>query len=144
MLNGEPTVVFSTTKSGDWIDRMSAVATGETDSVVQAEKEGGKFKIGEPNDNPVLAAVSAYYERLIDYTTKQLSSALTGHKSLPKFKDPLKIVIAGGTSQAQGYIELFTQKLAENNFPLVVKEIVHATDPLHAVSKGCLIAAKVL
>jgi hypothetical protein len=144
MLNGEPAVVFSTTKSGDWIDRMSAVATGETDSVVQAEKEGGGFKIGEPNDNVVLAAVSAYYERLIDYTTKQLAFALTGHKSLPKFKNPLKIVIAGGTSQAQGYIELFTQKLTENNFPLPVKEIVHANDPLHAVSKGCLIASKVL
>jgi len=144
MLNGEPTVVFSTTKSGDWIDRMSAVATGEPDSVVQAEKEGGDFKIGEENDNPVLAAVSSYYERLIDYTTKQLSFALTGHRSLPKFKDPLKIVIAGGTSQAKGYIELFKQKLSDNNFPLAVKEVVHATDPLHAVSKGCLIASQVL
>ena len=144
MLNGEPTVLFSTTKSGDWIDRMSAVATGETDSVVQAEKEGGGFKIGEPNDNPVLAAVSAYYERLIDYTTKQLAFALTGHKSLPKFKNPLKIVVAGGTSQAEGYIELFTQKLTENNFPLPVKEVVHAADPLHSVSKGCLIASNVL
>lgn len=144
MLNGEPAVVFSTTKSGDWIDRMSAVATGEPDSVVQAEKEGGGFKIGEPNDNPVLAAVSAYYERLIDYTTKQLAFALTGHKSLPKFKNPLKIVVAGGTSQAQGYIDLFTQKLTENNFPLPVKEVVHATDPLHSVSKGCLIASNVL
>lgn len=144
MLNGEPTVVFSTTKSGDWIDRMSAVATGEPDSVVQAEKEGGDFKIGEPNDNPVLAAVSSYYERLIDYTTKQLSAALVGHKSLPKFKNPLKIVIAGGTSQAKGYIEEFTKKLTENNFPLPLKEVVHASDPLHAVSKGCLIASKVL
>jgi len=85
MLNGEPTVVFSTTKSGDWVDRMSAVATGEPDSVVQAEKEAGGFKIGEPSNNPVLAAVSSYYERLIDYTTKQLSAALIGHKSLPKF-----------------------------------------------------------
>ena len=47
MLNGEPTVVFSTTKSGDWVDRMSAVATGEPDSVVQVEKEGGNFKVGE-------------------------------------------------------------------------------------------------
>ena len=144
MLNGEPTVVFSTTKSGDWIDRMSAVATGEPDSVVQAEKEGGDFKIGESNDNPVLSAVSAYYDRLIDYTTKQLSLALTGHKSLPKFKDPLKIVIAGGTSQAKGYIEKFTEKLTNNNFPLPVKEVVHADDPLHSVSKGCLIASKVL
>lgn len=144
MLNGEPTVVFSTTKSGDWIDRMSAVATGEPDSVVQAEKEGGDFKIGEQNENPVLAAVSAYYERLIDYTTKQLTFALTGHKSLPKFKNPLKIVVAGGTSQAKGYIEKFREKLTENNFPLPVKEVVHSSDPLHAVSKGCLIASKVL
>jgi hypothetical protein len=144
MLNGEPTVVFSTTKSGDWIDRMSAVATGEPDSVVQAEKEGGGFTIGEPNDNPILSAVSAYYERLIDYTTKQLSSALTGHKSLPKFKDPLTVVVAGGTSQAKGYIELFAKKLEENGFPLIVKSVKHAADPLHAVAKGCLIAAKVL
>lgn len=144
MLNGEPTVVFSTTKSGDWIDRMSAVATGETDSVVQAEKEGGDFKIGEQSENPVLAAVSAYYERLIDYTTKQLSMALTNHKSLPKFKNPLKIVVAGGTSQAKGYIEHFAQKLADNNFPLAIQEVVHAKDPLHAVSKGCLIASQVL
>jgi hypothetical protein len=144
MLNGEPTVVFSTTKSGDWIDRMSAIATGETDSVVQAEKEGGDFKIGEPNDNPVLSAVSAYYERLIDYTTKQLSLALTNHKSLPKFKNPLKIVVAGGTSQAKGYIENFAKKLVDNNFPLTIKEVVHAEDPLHAVSKGCLIASKIL
>ena len=144
MLNGEPTVVFSTTKSGDWIDRMAAVATGEPDSVVQAEKEGGDFKIGEPSDNVVLAAVSSYYERLIDYTTKQLSIALKNHKSLPKFKNPLKIAVAGGTSQAKGYVEHFQQKLKDNNFPLPIKEVVHAADPLHSVAKGCLIASKVL
>jgi hypothetical protein len=144
MLNGEPTVVFSTTKSGDWVDRMSAVATGEPDSVVQAEKEAGGFKIGEPNENPILGAVSAYYERLIDYTTKQLSMALNGHKSLPKFKNPLTIVIAGGTSQANGYVEKFIEKLSGNNFPLAIKEVRHAKDPLHAVSKGCLIASQIL
>jgi hypothetical protein len=144
MLNGEPTVLLSTTKSGDWIDRMASVATGENDSVVQAEKENGDFTVGEPNDNQVLAAVSSYYERLIDYTTKQLSAALTGHKSLPKFKEPLTIVIAGGTSLAKGYVQMFKEKLEENNFPLQIKEIRHAKDPLHSVSKGCLIAAKVL
>jgi hypothetical protein len=144
MLNGEPTVVFSTTKSGDWVDRMSAVATGEKDSVVQAEKEGGGFVIGEHSDNPVLSAVSSYYERLIDYTTKQLTAALSDHKSLPKFKNPLTVVVAGGTSQAKGYVENFTKKLSENGFPLSIKVVKHASDPLHAVSKGCLIAAKVL
>lgn len=144
MLNGEPTVVFSTTKSGDWIDRMAAVATGEPDSVVQAEKEAGNFKIGEPNDNPVLAAVSSYYERLIDYTTKQLTAALSNHKALPKFKNPLTVVIAGGTSQALGYVEQFSKKLSDNGFPLPIKVVKHASDPLHSVAKGCLIAAKVL
>lgn len=144
MLNGEPTVIFSTTKSGDWVDRMSAVATGEPDSVVQAEKEAGGFKIGEPNDNPILSAVSIYYERLIDYTAKQLSIALGSHKSLPKFKNPLTIVVAGGTSQAAGYIEKLTEKLAEHNFPLNIKQVKHAQDPLHAVAKGCLIASQIL
>jgi hypothetical protein len=144
MLNGEPTVVFSTTKSGDWIDRMSAIATGEKDSVVQAEKEGGLFTIGKPNDNPVLSAVSSYYDRLIDYTTKHLSSALSSHKSLPKFKDSLDVVVAGGTSLADGYVDTFHNKLKENGFPLPINQVKHASDPLHAVSKGCLIAAKVL
>lgn len=144
MLNGEPTVVFSTTKSGDWVDRMASVATGEPDSVVQVEKEAGGFKIGEPNDNPVLGAVSTYYERLIEYTAKQLSFALSDHKSLPKFKHPITIVVAGGTSQAIGYVEKLHEKLLESNFPLQIDVVKHSDDPLHSVAKGCLIAASVL
>lgn len=144
MLNGEPVVKFSTTKSGDWVDRMSAVATGEPDSIVQAEKENGDFAVGQPNDNQVLAAVAAYYDRLIDYTTKQLASAMDGHKALPKFKDPLPVVVAGGTSKAKGFVEVFAKKLEENGFPLPVKEVRHAADPLHAVARGCLIAAQVM
>jgi hypothetical protein len=145
MLNGEPTVTFSTTKSGDWIDRMAAVATSEPDSVVQAEKEQGEFTIGgETPDNAVLAAVQSYYERLIDYTTKTLAAALLGHRALPKFKDPLPVVIGGGTSRAKGFVEMFAKKLVDNEFPIAVKEVRHARDPLHAVARGCLIAAKTL
>lgn len=144
MLNGEPTVVFSTTKSGDWIDRMSAVATGEPDSVVQVEKEAGGFKIGEPNENPVLSAISSYYERLIEYTAKQLSKALSNHKSLPKFKHPIQVVVAGGTSQANGYIEKLKEQLIKADFPLDIEVVRHSSDPLHSVAKGCLIAATIL
>lgn len=144
MLNGEPTVTLSVTHSGDWLDRMVAVATGEKDSTVQAEKENGYFVIGESSDNPVLNAMSAYYVRLIDYVTKNISAALDGHPLLPKFKEPLTVVVAGGTSLAHGYIEKFKQKLSENNFPLPIKEVRHAKDPLHAVSRGCLIASQVM
>jgi hypothetical protein len=144
MLNGEPTVLFSTTKSGDWVDRMTSVATGEPDSVVQVEKESGGFKVGQPNDNPVLGAISSYYERLIDYTAQQLVFAFKNHKALPKFKEPIKVVVAGGTSKADGYVDSLKEKLSQYNFPLPIKEIIHAEDALHSVAKGCLIASKVL
>jgi hypothetical protein len=144
MLNGEPVVNFSTTKSGDWVDRMSAVATGENDTLVQAEKEEGEFIIGQPNDNPILEAVSSYYLRLIDYTTKQITAHINRSKALPKFKEPIKIVVAGGTSKAKGYIESFEKLLSANDFPLPVKSVVHASEPLLAVSKGCLIASSIL
>jgi activator of 2-hydroxyglutaryl-CoA dehydratase len=100
--------------------------------------------IGEPNENPVLDAVCSYYERLIDYTTKNLSETLSQSRSLPKFKEPLTIVIAGGTSLAKGYVETFEKKLRDNNFPLPIKVVRHASDPLHSVAKGCLIASQVL
>ena len=144
MLNGEPVLKFSTTKSGDWIDRMAAVATGETDSVVQAEKENGDFSVGQDNDNQVLAAVASYYDRLIDYTTKQLTSALEDSKALPKFKDSIPVILAGGTTKAKGFVDHFKTKLEENGFPLSVKEVRHAADPLHAVARGCLIASQIL
>jgi hypothetical protein len=144
MLNGESILTFSTTKSGDWIDHMSAIAVSEPDGIVQVEKENGKFKIGESNPSAILSAVASYYERLIDYTTKQLVIALSESKSLPKFKNPLSIVVAGGTSQADGFVEVFEKKLLENKFPLQIKKVRQAQDPLHAVSKGCLIASMVL
>jgi hypothetical protein len=39
---------------------------------------------------------------------------------------------------------MFRKKMEENGFPVPIKEVRHASDPLHAVAKGCLIAAKVL
>jgi len=56
----------------------------------------------------------------------------------------LPVVVAGGTSKAKGFVDLFAKKLEENGFPLPVKEVRHAADPLHAVARGCLIAAQVM
>jgi hypothetical protein len=52
--------------------------------------------------------------------------------------------VAGGTSQAIGYVEKLHEKLIESNFPLQIDVVKHSDDPLHAVAKGCLIAASVL
>jgi hypothetical protein len=141
MSSGEPVVKFSTTKSGDWIDRMAAQSTGQTDSVVQVEKENGEFIVGEENNNAILSAVSAYYVRLVDYTVRQLASHLSRCPDLPKFTDPVAVVVSGGSSRAQGFVRAFRQRMNVEGFPLQIKEVRHASDPLRAVARGCLIAA---
>jgi hypothetical protein len=141
MSSGEPVVTFSTTKSGDWIDRMAATSTGQPDSVVQVEKENGTFVVGEESSNPILSAVSAYYVRLIDYTVQHLTNRLSRSKDLPKFTDPVPVVVAGGTSRASGFLKAFEQRLTSTSFPVQIKEVRHAADPLRAVARGCLIVA---
>jgi len=141
MSSGEPVIKFSTTKSGDWVDRMSAQSSGQPDSVVQVEKEGGVFTVGQESDNPILSAVSAYYIRLIDYTIQHLGARLSRSSDLPKFTGAIPIVVSGGTSRAQGFVEAFRKRIDQADFPVQVKEIRHAKDPLRAVARGCLLAA---
>lgn len=142
MSNGEAIIKFATTKSGDWIDRMTAQATGEPDSVIQVEKEAGGFRVGEPSENQIHNALAAYYNRLIIYTVQQLSFVLSQSNALPKFKDPLPVVISGGTSRAAGFVEKFQEQVKELGLPVPVKEVRHAKDPLRAVARGCMIAAQ--
>jgi hypothetical protein len=141
MSSGEPVLRFSTTKSGDWIDRMAAQSTAQPDTVVQVEKENGKFKIGEESGNPILDAVSSYYIRLIDYTVRYLSDRLSGASDLPKFTDPVTVVVSGGTSRASGFVPAFRKRLEQGDFPLEVKKVRAASDPLRAVARGCMLAA---
>lgn len=141
MSSGEPVLRFSTTKSGDWIDRMAAQSTAKEDTVVQVEKENGEWKIGEENDNPILSAVSSYYLRLIDYTVKHLANGLRNSGSLPKFTAPIPVVVSGGTSRAQGFVEAFQARMSQEDFPLKVQEVRAASDQLRAVARGCLLAA---
>jgi len=143
MSSGEVVLKFSTTKSGDWIDRMAAQSTGQPDSVVQMEKEGGAFVVGEENSNPILSAVSAYYVRLIDYTIAHLVARL-GAKDLPKFQGPIPLIISGGTSRANGFVDYFKKHISTVKFPISIQEIRPAKDPLRAVARGCLIASSLI
>lgn len=141
MSSGEPVLRFSTTKSGDWIDRMASQSTAQPDSVVQVEKENGIFTVGKESTNPILSAVSSYYVRLIDYTVSNLAKRLAGASDLPKFTDSIPVVVSGGTSRASGFVEAFDKRLQQSDFPLQISEVRHAKDPLRAVARGCLLAA---
>ena len=79
--------------------------------------------------------------RLIDYTTQHLALRLSNSNDLPKFQGPIPVVVSGGTSRAGGFVEAFRKRLSLADFPLEIKEVRHATDPLRAVARGCLLAS---
>jgi len=144
MSSGDPVIKYSTTKSGDWIDRMAAQSTGQSDSLVQVEKENTSFRVGEENKNPILSAVSSYYMRLIDYTIKYLATSLTNNKKLPRFRSSVPLIISGGTSLANGFIEAFRNRLSQEKLPIEISNIIPASDPLRVVAKGCMLSAALL
>lgn len=148
MSAGEGILHWSTTRSGDWVDRMASLATASPDTVVQVEKEHTQFTVGqEVEKSPILSAVSLSYVRLIDYTVQHMLARLLQASDLPKFTAPLPIVLAGGTSQAQGFVQQFQKSLEERNqgdseLPFVIKEVRAASSQLRAVSRGCLLGSQ--
>lgn len=134
-----PALSFSTTRGGDWIDRNVANVLGISASRATSIKEKG-VDITRPK-NREHEAIEIYYRNLISYTLKNIKSRFESSSSMPNFPDPISIVCAGGTSLIGGFIEVFQDEFNKIQFPIPVKEIRHAEDPLYSVSKGCLVAA---
>lgn len=140
--SGDPVVTFSTSKSGDWVDQQAAIATNMTNSIIQQEKEGPELDLMNPEaGNQIHAALSVYYGNLIVYTLEQIAYDLSRSPALPKFSEPIPLVVAGGTSLPKGFIPKFEQALAAVNMPVRISEVRHAADPLHAVAHGLALAA---
>ncbi len=139
---GDPVVQFSTAKSGDWVDKQAATATNMTHSIVQQEKESPEFDLMNPDpSNQIHQAISVYYGNLIVYTLEQIAYDLAKSPSLPKFKDPIPLVVGGGTSLPKGFIPKFEQALAAVDMPIEISQVRHASNPMHAVSNGLTLAA---
>ncbi|UCD13006.1 MAG: hypothetical protein JSW60_05415, partial [Thermoplasmatales archaeon] len=84
-------------------------------------------------------ALTIYYDALMTYVIKNLNNRLA-EIAPPKVAFP--VAIAGGSALPEGFFELFEKKLQEANLRIQVSKIICARDPLHAVARGCLIAAK--
>jgi len=136
---GVPAVQFSIARSGDWIDQSVATALDLTASKVQTEKEKG-IDLLSP-EGRIQEAISIYYGNLIDYVIKNIAGRLSKSDDLPSFKNPVPIVVSGGTSLAGNFIGKFRESLERNPLPVEVSEVKHANDPLTAVANGLLICA---
>ncbi len=142
MSAGDSVVTFSTSRSGDWIDEQVSIATDMTRSLVQQEKEGDTLDLMNPDpNNQVHQAIAIYYGNLLVYTLENIAHDLEKSPSLPKFKDPIPLVVGGGTSLPKGFIPKFEQALAAVDMPVQISQVRHAADPLHAVANGLVLAA---
>ncbi len=134
-----PALTFSTSRGGDWIDQNVSTVLGIPIPQVCALKESG-VDLKKPKDR-IEEAVAIYYRNLIQYTIDTIRQKFERAHSVPSFSHPIEIVCAGGTSLAPGFIDLFREEFAHVPFPLEVREIRLARDPLRAVAEGCLQAA---
>ena len=134
-----PAVAFSTSRAGDWIDKNVAQVLGIKPNRATAIKEKG-INIHDPK-NREEAAIVIYYRNLISYTLENIKNKFETAEQVPHFPDPVEIVCSGGTSLIGGFIDVFKDELAKIDFPIKIKDVRLAEEPLNATAKGCLLAA---
>lgn len=134
-----PAVAFSTSRAGDWIDKNVAQVLGIKQNRATAIKEKG-IDLNNPKSREEEAVV-VYYRNLINYTLQNIKDRFEATEQIPQFPDAVDIVCSGGTSLATNFIAVVKDELNNLDFPLPINDVRLAEDPLHATSKGCLLAA---
>jgi uncharacterized coiled-coil DUF342 family protein len=135
-----PALSFSTARSGDWVDRNVAQALGIKAEKAAMMKEKGVDLMSPKNREE--DAISIYYRNLIQYNVTNIAERFRSAENMPSFKDPISIVFSGGTAMAGNFIELVKDVFKKIEFPIPVKEVRLAKDPLNATAKGALVAAQ--
>jgi len=137
-----PILEFSLARGGDWLDQKAAGVVGTTAERMCGIKEAG-VDLMDPQGREQEALV-VYYRSLIDYSLKSIAQQFIQTQSDTSLTAPIPIVVSGGTSRPEGFIELFQQvfdKKHKRRFPLEVSEVRRASDPMTAVAEGLLVQA---
>jgi len=136
-----PSIMFSITKGGDYIDQAVGSVTNEHATRVKAIKEE-ELDLSRAPKNNLEKALHIYYEDLVITLVEALRKAVSQAEKLPKTDRPLPIVLAGGTARPRGFKELFERNLKTRNMPIEIASVRIASDPLTATARGALIAAQ--
>ena len=135
-----PALTFSVARGGDWIDEHVAKVMGISRTRVIDIKETPGVNLMEPRSREEEAIV-LYYRNLIEYVLNNLGHRFSLVQDVPRFTDPVQIVVAGGSSMVGGFAEVFAEELRKVDLPLDVSGVRRAQEPLTSVVRGCLIAA---
>jgi hypothetical protein len=134
---------FSTSRSGDWIDKNVADSLSMIKNRVTAIKEKSlDLEKGFQNESNkkirrVLESLTYYYESMIEYSIKRLIKEFN-EKIDVELDDPVPIIISGGTSLPNGFLELYKNILSRYELPFEISEVRRAINPLTAVAQGLL------
>ncbi|MBF0387263.1 MAG: hypothetical protein HQL20_05335 [Candidatus Omnitrophica bacterium] len=134
-----PVLSFSITRGGDWIDKSAATVLGVTMSRVCSIKEHG-LNIVAPKTREE-EAIAIYYRNYIHYLIESMSQVLGRSTGTPRFKDPVDIVFAGGSSMVPGFLEVVKEEAKSAKFGFDIGNIIHAKEPFTSVVRGCLFNA---
>jgi hypothetical protein len=135
-----PSIVFSITKGGDFIDQSAGAVLHESATRIKALKEENLDLSRTPKDK-LERALAIYYEDLVDDLVGSLRQAISRAEKMPRTDRPLPIVLSGGTAKPKGFKELFERALRRTSIPVEISDIRMASDPITATARGALIAA---
>ncbi|MFH1683385.1 MAG: hypothetical protein ABIA67_00735, partial [Candidatus Margulisiibacteriota bacterium] len=136
-----PIITFSVTKAGDWIDQQVAMAVDETASRISSIKESSLDLSKEKGLTRTESALSIYYSHLIEYVIENIIKEFAKTTKMPRITKPISIILSGGTSLPKGFADRFRKILSQQKFPLQIKSVREAAQPLRTVARGALVAA---
>lgn len=141
---GIETFKFSTSRSGDWVDKNVADSLNMVKNRVTSIKEkhlnlhDGFEKEQNKKIRRILESLTYFYGSLIEYTIKRIIQEFNDHMDT-ELEEPIPIIVSGGTSLPQGFLDLFKNIISKHQLPFEISEIRSAKNPLTAVSQGLLI-----
>jgi len=139
--HGDPLVEFSMTKAGDYIDIAAGQALDISPSLIQLEKESGTDLMNPTTK--IMEAVSVYYSSVIRYALENIAFELKKRdKELPIFRENVIMVVSGGLTLANGFVQKMNEGIKTVDFPIGIKEIRMAASPMTAVANGALLASQ--
>jgi len=130
---------MSCARGGDWIDKKVSDQTDTSISQVTNIKETKLDFNNIDYDNDILFALDAYYSNMLEYVFKNFAKRFSKVKS--QFEAPIDIVLAGGTSMPNGFVDKVKKIIGGLELPFEIKEVRRSDDPRNSVVKGCLTQA---
>jgi len=141
---GVEVLKFSTSKSGDYIDNSVSESLAIVENRITSVKEkylnldGGFSNEKNKNRRRILECLVYYYESMMNYTISNIIDEFNDKVEI-ELEEPIPVIIAGGTSMPNGFVNLFKNILMKYDLPFEISEVRQAENPLTAVSKGLLI-----